>query len=302
MTPAEVLAALSKDQTSHPLDALSAADEHRELLVEPLLAAVERCLADPYLAEAEDVNLFSYALYLFAKWREPRAYSPVVRWLSLPEDEPFELAGDIVTLDGARMLAAVSNGDLEAIKALILNREADEYGRSAGITALALLAVWGEVPREQISDHFLWLAQEGLEREPSQAWNCLSAECADLEALDVFPALRQAYADEFIDPQYMAPSELDQVEAGPRGKWLQEMRARHQPIDDVATAAKWWSFEQPGESDEGDDRDDPWDDEDDELDEDGLEPQEPYRAPPKVGRNAPCPCGSGKKYKKCCGK
>lgn len=23
--------------------------------------------------------------------------------------------------------------------------------------------------------------------------------------------------------------------------------------------------------------------------------------PPKVGRNDPCPCGSGKKYKKCCG-
>jgi uncharacterized protein len=25
------------------------------------------------------------------------------------------------------------------------------------------------------------------------------------------------------------------------------------------------------------------------------------RAIPKVGRNDPCPCGSGKKYKKCCG-
>ena len=23
---------------------------------------------------------------------------------------------------------------------------------------------------------------------------------------------------------------------------------------------------------------------------------------PKVGRNDPCPCGSGKKYKNCCGK
>ena len=23
---------------------------------------------------------------------------------------------------------------------------------------------------------------------------------------------------------------------------------------------------------------------------------------PKIGRNEPCPCGSGKKYKKCCGK
>ncbi|MCZ2154947.1 MAG: SEC-C domain-containing protein [Bryobacterales bacterium] len=25
------------------------------------------------------------------------------------------------------------------------------------------------------------------------------------------------------------------------------------------------------------------------------------RAHPKVGRNDPCPCGSGKKFKKCCG-
>jgi uncharacterized protein YecA (UPF0149 family) len=25
------------------------------------------------------------------------------------------------------------------------------------------------------------------------------------------------------------------------------------------------------------------------------------REVPKVGRNDPCPCGSGKKFKKCCG-
>ena len=28
----------------------------------------------------------------------------------------------------------------------------------------------------------------------------------------------------------------------------------------------------------------------------------PVEAEKKVGRNEPCPCGSGKKYKKCCGK
>ena len=28
---------------------------------------------------------------------------------------------------------------------------------------------------------------------------------------------------------------------------------------------------------------------------------EPRRNAPKVGRNEPCPCGSGKKYKRCCG-
>jgi len=30
--------------------------------------------------------------------------------------------------------------------------------------------------------------------------------------------------------------------------------------------------------------------------------KKPIRVEKKVGRNDPCPCGSGKKYKKCCGK
>jgi SWIM/SEC-C metal-binding protein len=31
-----------------------------------------------------------------------------------------------------------------------------------------------------------------------------------------------------------------------------------------------------------------------------LYPPEPQKAEQKVGRNDPCPCGSGKKFKKCC--
>ena len=33
-----------------------------------------------------------------------------------------------------------------------------------------------------------------------------------------------------------------------------------------------------------------------------LNPPKTIMAENKVGRNEPCPCGSGKKYKKCCGK
>lgn len=32
-----------------------------------------------------------------------------------------------------------------------------------------------------------------------------------------------------------------------------------------------------------------------------VKPLEPIKHKPKIGRNEPCPCGSGKKYKKCCG-
>ena len=31
-------------------------------------------------------------------------------------------------------------------------------------------------------------------------------------------------------------------------------------------------------------------------------PVEPIHTDKAVGRNDPCPCGSGRKYKKCCGK
>jgi SWIM/SEC-C metal-binding protein len=32
-----------------------------------------------------------------------------------------------------------------------------------------------------------------------------------------------------------------------------------------------------------------------------LSPPVPVTAAPKIGRNDPCPCGSGRKFKKCCG-
>jgi preprotein translocase subunit SecA len=47
----------------------------------------------------------------------------------------------------------------------------------------------------------------------------------------------------------------------------------------------------------------PEEEDDDDYYEDYCFQPEPYRRPePKIGRNEPCPCGSGKKYKKCCGK
>ncbi|MDT8342737.1 MAG: SEC-C metal-binding domain-containing protein, partial [Longimicrobiales bacterium] len=33
----------------------------------------------------------------------------------------------------------------------------------------------------------------------------------------------------------------------------------------------------------------------------GVDKEPVRRQGPRVGRNDPCPCGSGKKYKKCCG-
>ena len=111
MSPPDVLDAPSQDWPEPPHEALASADGHWRALVEPLLLALERGIASPTGASPEEATLFAYSLYLLAKWREPRAYPWVVRWLSLSGDGPFDLAGDVVTQDGARMLAGVCDGD-----------------------------------------------------------------------------------------------------------------------------------------------------------------------------------------------
>jgi Protein of unknown function (DUF1186) len=106
MSPSEILAALAAVALDQPEEALASADGHRDALIEPLLAALDRGIANPVDASMQDSHLFSYALYLLAKWRDPRALPSVVRWLSLPEEQPFAIGGDIVTQDGPRILAA----------------------------------------------------------------------------------------------------------------------------------------------------------------------------------------------------
>ena len=284
MSVDQVLIELGRDRTMRPLKALESADAHRSALVQPLLEVLERCVTDPYKASDEEAQLFCYALYFMAKWRETRAYPLVIRWLSLSDAACTHLSGDVPTQDGHRILAAVCDGDLEPIKQLVLNPAADEFSRGTAVAALALLAVWAEVPRDNIVDYFVWLAREGLEREPGYAWSALAIQSADIEAVAVFPELRRAYDEGLINPQHIGRAELDEVEASPRGALLERTKDRDLPIDDVAEATSWWA--RFGRSAAG------------EFD---AAPTDPYVAPRKVGRNEPCPCGSGKKYKRCCG-
>jgi hypothetical protein len=107
MTPQQVMAELSRDRVTSPKAALESADAHREALTEPLLALMDRVIAAPDDTSEEDALLFTYALYLFAKWRETRAYPRVIELLALPDDGAYELTGDVTTEAGPRILAAV---------------------------------------------------------------------------------------------------------------------------------------------------------------------------------------------------
>ncbi len=76
-----------------------------------------------------------------------------------------------------------------------------------------------------------------------------------------------------------------------------------EPWDDE----EWNDEDEPLDDEEWDEAEEDWDEEEEDWSDDEEEeaweeePEDkPVIAPPKPGRNDPCPCGSGKKYKKCC--
>jgi uncharacterized protein YchJ len=111
-----------------------------------------------------------------------------------------------------------------------------------------------------------------------------------IEALSVFPELRRAYTENLINPALVPPAALDQEEQRERGVTFRLWSAAHPPITDVVAETSGWSGYQIAAAQE------------EQPDRLVNRPGETYFAPAKVGRNDPCPCGSGQKFKKCCGK
>ncbi len=294
----EIIVALSEERGQPPREALRAADARREEITDRLLAALEAGLAAPSEASGEVSQLFCHALYLLAKWREPRAFPFVLRWLALPDEGAFDIGGDVPTAAGSRILASVCGGDRPEIRALVENREANEYCRGQALDSLAILAAWDELPRETVIAYLRELISDKLEREPTYVWCAVANVIVDLDAGELVPLIRQPYEDGLVDPFSIGWDEIENRVSHTARTPFEDFQHRHPPITDVAKETAWWAMyarkavKNRGTSNTVDFAD---------QSPSRYDPPKPFIAPPKTGRNDQCPCGSGKKFKKCCG-
>jgi hypothetical protein len=180
---------------------------------------------------------------------------------------------------------------------LIENEEADEYFRDAGINALLVLEHTGQMTRSEVVEYFRRLFHGQLQRTHSFVWDGLVCAVADLPAPELLGEVRQAYAEGLVDEGTADLEGIERDVAAPQ-PWR---RDQHRLITDAIGEMEHWACFHPEDSGPT------------ELPVAQVPmPPSPalanYDAPkplirgPKVGRNDPCPCGSGKKYKKCCGK
>lgn len=116
--------------------------------------------------------------------------------------------------------------------------------------------------------------------------------------------LRIAYKEGLIDPSSISLQTMETELLKTREETLEETRNFTSDfITDTEYEAEWFVDYLYDSLEDANFKDEP----DEFYDDDVWEPnsgpigQKTYvRETPKIGRNEPCPCGSGKKYKKCC--
>ncbi len=297
MTILEILKELEPYTGRFPKKAMRAAVEQREAITPELLKVLETCAEDPVgFAKREDYMLHSFALYLLAQFRETRAYPLAARIFGAPGEVPFDLFGDTVTEGLSQILGSIYDGDPTPLEKLIESKDVNEYVRNAAIDAFLVLEHSGQMPREQVVVYFQRLFGGKLQRTHSHAWNGLVSAVGDMPAPELLEDVRRAYEDGLVDPGFASLEGIERdLRSRPEGR-----RERHYLIKDAINEMEWWAAFHPPDS-----RPRPLP----KLKVPAVPPDptsyvapQPVLRQPKIGRNDPCPCGSGKKYKKCCGK
>jgi hypothetical protein len=237
--------------------------------------------------------LHTFALYLLGLWEEPRAFAPLVAYLSADSEAAFDQIDDIVTEDVHAILARVYDGsDLGPLKALIENAEADPYVRCACLQSLQAMARLGKLPQSEVAAYCEALAPR-LEGESDNAFRTLFVLALAYFQDDRFLLLIDRWLSKgVVDQQHVSRGDIEDIARADYADLNEELtRAeRFDGLIDYLSEWAWFTASDPSELDldpDGDDGD--------------RHAAEPFvRDGRKIGRNEPCPCGSGKKYKKCC--
>lgn len=287
------------------IEALAAADRFRETLIPRFIAALDSWQETPDGNPEGDDAYRIHALFLLGRWREPSARSPLIRLLQRDADSKYGLLGDLSWIYGAVLMASLHSTSPEALMAIATDSAAGERARSFAIAALGCLTAWNELSRETLVEYIRSLFHGGLKpRSAPDVWRSLVHLVIDAELRELLLESEAAVREERIEPESLTVEEIRAVSSLPVGRAWSAFVNEHPPIGDIAAVTAW--LDEPvdyGDFDETENstpgflnilnkslgRDDQSD------------LPIPYRAPESVGRNDPCPCGSGKKFKKCCG-
>ncbi len=245
-------------------------------------------LADKKKKWNADIMSFPlHAIYLLGELKAKESLNDILETFRQGEEFIEFWYGDFMTGSLWEPLYYIADKQLDVLKQFLLTPGIWTYTRSEITSCAGQIALHQPKRKAEIiswfSDLFSHLAGASLEDNiiDSDFIGLAICEVIDFRGFELLPSIKKLY-------------DLGYVGTGICGNYAQVEMDIHKPklksdikellniFDRYNQIITTWS----GYNEEEDYSD--------------LKKEEHYHADPKTGRNDPCPCGSGKKYKKCC--
>ncbi len=273
----------------YPEDQFRIISENKEQAIPYLRAAIKKAVKEQSNLE-ENYELHFYALFFLGQFREKSCFPLIMQLASVDSEVLDYLLGDAITENLADILYITYNGDLEIIKEAVKNPALNEYARSGMLRVMGQLYLDGNVAKEELQEFIRQIVNEE-EEIGDYIYSELAILICQCHFIEMLPELWKLYESDRADPFVNGYYEdcVDQMFQ------YEERRLCEESID-VGIMRGWAMFKQESKTQKQK-----------KLTEKDLREfsrmLKLHQSAPhskKVGRNDPCPCGSGKKYKKCC--
>jgi hypothetical protein len=271
-------------------------------MVPRLIEVLKDTISTARQGELPEGNAHFFAIFLLTEFEAEEAFPVVLEAFSLPGELPFDLFGDAVTSTLARILAQFAGDRPEVADTLIRDSDLNEYVRWEGAQCYVHLVRDGRLTRdeavERLREHLRWAVAEKDEMVIG-GLICVLDSFAPKEALD---DIKEAYDHGLVDRGLVDMGTVERSIAEGEERVRKELEwCSDTGIPDTIDELRHWAAfaEKPATRSAPQPTPPPphfaefW-----EQSELVAAPMESRGR--RVGRNDPCPCGSGKKFKKCC--
>ena len=130
---------------------------------------------------------------LLSEFREPAAHELFIRAFLIPEEQLVDIWGDLTTETLPTFLYRTCSDSLEPIKALVVNREADQFVRCAGMEALSYVVAFDPSKRGEVLSFLQSLFTGEEAAQESYFWGNLTATLCDLHPGESMECIQGAF-------------------------------------------------------------------------------------------------------------
>ncbi|MCE9554424.1 MAG: DUF1186 domain-containing protein [Planctomycetes bacterium] len=302
-----------------PEVALRSLQARREEAIPALIEAIRSATIQIRETGAYRGSVALFGIFLLTEFKAKEGLPAIVEGMSLPGEYPDVLFGDTITQVWPQTLAILASDQQELIDGLIDDRALGQFVRWGAVSSYVYLVQSGTLTRAEAVDRLRQHLRRAMDELDHDVLDPLVDELCKLRGVEAQQELDEAFDRDLVDLSIINRRSMRESLAATDAQWREEMQRRYgQGLEDTVAELKTWAGFRSEQ-----DPDDPltdWDEdadeqeafEDEDNDEDWQanawvdEPAPPppvgtIRAEARPGRNDPCPCNSGKKFKKCCG-